>query len=292
MATEQELIQAISEIQSVDTLRNIFSAIAVAIRNKGVNQNPIYPNQMAGLIGSIETGSNLDTSDADATASDLVEGKIAYSKSGRIVGTVYEAKMNATILDGGAITVTKSDDRLRVDHLILSQTLFRRNSTLRGYAPLSNFGNATADDVAAGKTFTSTAGLKVTGTKGESSSLILPVVSYVKNSELTKSITIDVSKNPSYLYAIAYLAGGAYESIFDDPIDLSFSGNSTGYYRVLFAIFNRTTLDVTFQCITHDNKYLAVTGAYSLSSDKCTIQIKDAFPNMYFYPHRYDTIYF
>ena len=45
-----------------------------------------------------------------------------------------------------------------------SDRLFRSGSYAAPYVAISNFGDATADDVAAGKTFTSSAGLKVTGT--------------------------------------------------------------------------------------------------------------------------------
>lgn len=68
-------------------LRNI----ANAIRNKKGTTNQMLPSQMANEIASIKTATSsggTDTSDATVNASDVLENKIAYGASGRIVGSM------------------------------------------------------------------------------------------------------------------------------------------------------------------------------------------------------------
>lgn len=65
--------------------------IANAIRNKKGTTNQMLPSQMANEISSIKTTTSsggTDTSDATVNASDVLENKIAYGASGRIVGSM------------------------------------------------------------------------------------------------------------------------------------------------------------------------------------------------------------
>lgn len=109
-----------------------------------------------------------DTSDATVTAGDMPEGVIGYGKDGKVTGNILQMPAgslpiytaSSTSSSGSFITLLKS---------FADDTLYRKGSFLRLRSPFSNFGDATAADVAKGKTFTSAAGLKVVGTAAGSS---------------------------------------------------------------------------------------------------------------------------
>lgn len=113
--------------------------------------------------------SGTDTSDATVTSSDLAEGVIAYGANGeRIEGELL-------IVNGGATKPIYRDvNSINVSGTNL-QTIFtkgtntpehivREGGQIATIIPLSEFGDATASDVVSGKKFTSSTGLKVTGT--------------------------------------------------------------------------------------------------------------------------------
>lgn len=144
-------------------------AIADAIRAKEGSSAPIAANDFPARIAAIETGTQLPTLTNPGTAADMARGKQLIDQNGEIVtGTVNEifASSNYTVMGD---TQTLNDNNLRLDYTFGMDIIMRRNSVFSIVRPISNFGNATAADVAAGKTFTSEAGVKVTGTASISS---------------------------------------------------------------------------------------------------------------------------
>lgn len=110
-------------------------------------------------------GGGLDTSDATATAGDIYPGKTAYAKGKKLTGTMSAA------LGGIIAEATPEDNGGGMPYVKMEYTLDQRKvidpstgGTIKLQAPYTDFGDASAEDVAAGKTFTSAAGFKVVGT--------------------------------------------------------------------------------------------------------------------------------
>ena len=117
------------------------------------------------ITGTMQSG--LDTSDATATASDIVDGKTAYVNGKKITGNIpYESVSVKTSVEP-SICYYSGDN---TPYLCLAypstgaKRVIGKGKSFDLTRPLSDFGDATAADVAAGKTFTSSAGLKITGT--------------------------------------------------------------------------------------------------------------------------------
>lgn len=104
-----------------------------------------------------------DTSDATVTAGDMPSGVIGYGASGKVTGTLSKVEAG-TSQSVGADEVKEMSTEIYMHGTVPVNVIFQAKSGLYIGAKRSEFGNATASDVAKGKTFTSAAGLKVTGT--------------------------------------------------------------------------------------------------------------------------------
>lgn len=124
-----------------------------------------------------------DTSDATVTASDMADRVVAYGASGKVTGNVIVLE-NGYGSEGILNEVAYIGTGLRVNASFKIPTLLHPSGAMLVAIPGSDLGDATAADVAKGKTFTSAAGLKATGTSAGSSPR--PVNISIKNTYFTE----------------------------------------------------------------------------------------------------------
>ena len=145
----------------IDRIEAAKEAIAAAIAEKGVTVPAgAKIDDMAPFIDGISSGT--DTSDATATANDIIAGKTAYSADGKMTGAV---PLIAGKFEVDAQPVWNSSYNLIQTSFSFSQrNAYENGATIRFSSDGAYFGDATAADVAKGKTFTSASGLKLAGT--------------------------------------------------------------------------------------------------------------------------------
>ena len=146
------------------TLSSLFTAIANKIRAKTGSTASIVADNFPDAIDGIVTVSE-GTADATATASDMANGVTAYVNGKKVTGNVTTYQNNSTLTYASQTPIAYSNGQIGAIITVSGNGVLCKNgSRIFTSFSKSSFGDATAADVAAGKTFTSSAGLKVTGT--------------------------------------------------------------------------------------------------------------------------------
>lgn len=230
--------------------------VANAIRSRtGKTATISYPDGYVSEISKLS-----DTSDATVTAGDMAYGVVAYGKNGKVYGTIdpidstgEKAWSDSTVAFHGGLEEIQLAKRIP-----FPGTLFRNGSTVVLRASPSEFGNATAADVAAGKTFTSVAGLKVVGTAESSSGSSFEGASLAAYDELVYGVGFALNARNSYIVSIpdgevvaiiekrafTYL-DTAYSNVLNDNLKITGSTNGNLLYSEGTATSENRNLSIT-----------------------------------------------
>lgn len=212
-------------------------------------------------VNKVVFGENvlIDLSGDDITAEKLLSGSTAHAADGsQITGSLpFTPSGNIRWYNNSesnpenvtATTVTRDGaDYIRFKHKNTEDRAFTAGSTVALDMEVENVGDATAGDVMAGKTFTSAAGVKVTGT----------------------SVMVDTSDATAVANNIqngktAYVNGEKITGNIPYSTDLS----------VEYAGFNYTSSTQTFSAIGKGEGKLVIQPAVNVSDNKYVIRIND-----------------
>ena len=147
----------------ITNLTQFLGDIAEAIRTKKETSDSIPAKDFDTEILSIETGT--DTSDANATASNIEAGYTAYVNGQKVIGSIVTAA-DTIITAGQEATITDTGAALNVDRGYGKKLILKSEQQLRStipYSTLASIGAITGDKITKGQSVFGVEGTADTG---------------------------------------------------------------------------------------------------------------------------------